>query len=88
VPIPLVEAVIRGLLGSLIHLALAICEARAFPNKFEIFGHLTLGPVAGGLAYTAGFTDPVSHLFAGFFSIDFIRMLARGYKPKPPEEEG
>jgi len=84
----LVVAIILGLAGSLIHLGLAIYEGREIPDKYEIFGHLALGPVAGGLSYAAGFTDYLANLFAGFFAIDFIRMLARGYKPKPPEEEG
>jgi len=88
VTVTLVEAVVLGFLGSLVHLALAVYERKAVPGRYEIFGHVALGPVAGGLFYATGLSNHINAFFAGFFTIDFIRMLARVYKPKPAEEEG
>jgi len=85
--ISLVEAVLLGLFGSLVHLGLAIYEAKSMPDKYEIAGHVVFGPVAGFLFHLTGAPNHINAFFSGFFAIDTIRMLARMYKPKPAEEE-
>jgi len=85
--ISLIEAILLGLFGSLVHLALAIYEAKSIPDKYEIAGHVVFGPVAGFLFHLTGAPNHINAFFSGFFAIDTIRMLARMYKPKPAEEE-
>jgi len=82
-----IEAVGLALFGSLTHLALVCYEARQVPGRWEIFGHLALGPVSGFLFKLAAFPNHLNVFFAGFFAIDFIRMLARVYKPREEEAE-
>jgi len=85
--ISLVEAILLGLFGSLVHLALAIYEAKSIPDRYEIAGHIAFGPVAGFLFHLTGAPNHINAFFSGFFAIDTIRMLGRMYKPKPSEEE-
>jgi len=85
--VSLIEAILLGLFGSLVHLGLAVYEAKKIPDKYEIAGHVVFGPVAGWLFLITGYPNHVNCFFAGFFAIDTIRMLSRMYKPKPSEEE-
>jgi len=85
--ITMFEAIILGLFGSLVHLALAIYEAKSILDKYEIVGHIVFGPVAGFLFFLTGAPNHINAFFSGFFAIDTIRMLGRMYKPKPAEEE-
>jgi len=86
VEVSLVEAVLLSLFGSLVHLCLAIYEAKSLPDKYEIAGHVVFGPVAGFLFHLTGAPNHINAFFSGFFAIDTIRMLGRMYKPKPAEE--
>jgi len=79
------EAIGLAFFGSLTHLALVCYEARQVPGKWEVFGHLALGPVSGFLFKLGGFPNHLNVFFAGFFAVDFIRMLARVYKPREEE---
>jgi len=79
------EAVGLALLGGCVHLALSAYESRKVPSKWEIFGHVAISPAAGFLFWLGKFPNHLNVFFAGFFSIDFIRMLARGYRPKAEE---
>jgi len=78
--------VLLALFGGLVHLALCVYEAEKIPGKWQIFGHVTISPAAGYLFYLAKFPNQLNVFFAGFFATDFIRMLARVHKPKPPEK--
>jgi len=84
----LFEAVGLALLGGCVHLALCAYEAEKVPGKWQIFGHVVISPVAGFLFWLAAFPNHLNVFFAGFFSTDFIRMLARVYKPKPEAASG
>jgi len=85
--VSLMEAILLGLFGSLVHLALAIYEGKSVPDKYEIAGHVVFGPVAGFLFHLTGAPNHLNAIFAGFFAIDTIRMLGRMHKPKPAEGE-
>jgi len=84
--ITMFEAILLGLFGSLVHLGLAIYEAKSMPDKYEIMCHVVFGPVVGFLFFLTGAPNRISIFFGGFFAIDTIRMLGRMYKPKPAEE--
>jgi len=85
--VSLFEAILLGLFGSLVHLGLAIYEAKSMLDKYEIMGHVVFGPVAGFLFFLTGAPNHINAFFIGFFAIDTIRMLSRMYKTKPSEEE-
>jgi len=80
------ESIVLGLLGSLVHLGLCAYEARAVPGRWEAFGHLMLGPVVGWIFWQTGVPNHLNAFFAGFFALDFLRMISRVYKPSPPKE--
>jgi len=80
------ESILLGLLGSLVHLGLCAYEGRAVPGRWETFGHLMLGPVVGWIFWQTGAPNHLNAFFAGFFALDFLRMISRVYKPSQPSQ--
>jgi len=77
----LLEAVLLALLGGCIHLALVCYEQQKLPSLWQVFGHVAISPAAGYLFRLTKMPNHLNCFFVGFFAIDFIRMLAREYKP-------
>jgi len=82
-----IECLYIAVLGGLLHLCLCAYETKSIPSNWEIFGHIALPIGAGYLFWLGGFPNHLNVFFAGFFAVDFIRMLARKYKPAEEEEE-
>jgi len=80
------ESIVLGLFGALVHLGLAAYEAKKVPGPWEVWGHVFLGPVVGWIFVMTGTPNHLNAFFAGFFSTDFLRMIARVYRPSPPKE--